>query len=321
MGKTKVRDLSEDFQEIDQKKAFWSFSSNQLLEHLKTQASGLNEDEAKRRLRYYGLNIPKPKKRTSSINLFLAQFKSPILLILLFAAGVSFFLRNRIDALIILVIVLVSSIIQFWQEWGANNAIEKLLAIVQIKAAVLRDGKTIEIPVEEIVPGDIVILNAGDVVPGDSLILESEDLFVNEAALTGETYPVEKKAQVLPADIPLNKRANSLFMGTNVVSGTAKAAVVHTGQKTEFGQITEELGAGPVETEFERGVKRFGYFLMEVTLILVTVIFAINVYLARPVLDSLLFAVALAVGLTPQLLPAVVGINLANGAKKWHGKM
>ena len=181
---------------------------------------------------------------------------------------------------------------------------------------VMRDGSLKEMPLEELVPGDIVMLNAGDIVPGDCLILESKDCFVDEAALTGETYPVEKVVRVLLPETTLGQRTNALFMGTHVVSGTAKALVVNTGTETEFGKVSDRLKLRHPETEFERGVSRFGYFLMEITLLLVIAIFAINVYLERPILDSFLFALALAVGLTPQLLPAIITINLAHGAKR-----
>lgn len=160
-----------------------------------------------------------------------------------------------------------------------------------------------------------MILNAGDTIPGDSRLLESKDLFVDEAALTGETYPVEGQPGTLPVGTPLAQRTNALFMGTHVVSGTATAVIVRTGPDTEFGQVSERLKVQTPETEFERGIRRFGYLLMEVTLLLVIAIFAINVYLRRAVLDSLLFALALAVGLTPQLLPAIISITLARGAK------
>jgi Mg2+-importing ATPase len=220
-----------------------------------------------------------------------------------------------VNALIILTIILVSSLLGFWQERGATNAVNKLLAIVQTKATVLRNGNPREIPVEEIVPGDVVLLDAGDLIPGDCVVLESKDLFVNEASLTGETFPAEKAAGILPVETSLSQRTNSLFMGTNVVSGNAQAAVLGTGSATEFGKISDRLKLRSPETEFEHGVRQFGYLLMEVTLVLVVATFAINVYFARPVLDSLLFSLALAVGLTPQLLPAIISINLARGAK------
>jgi len=296
--------------------AFWSIAAAEMLQQLQTAQEGLTSDEARQRLARYGSNLLTPKKRSDVFTLLLAQFKSPIILILLCATGLSFALRDPVDAVIILTIVLVSGLLGFWQERSATDAVEKLLAIVQIKAAVLRDGGPKEIPVEEIVPGDIVILNAGGIVPGDCLVQESKDLFVDEATLTGETYPVEKSVGVLAAAAPLGQRTNALWMGTHVVSGSAKGLVVRTGKDTEFGKVSERLKLRPQETEFEHGIRRFGYFLMEVTLVLVIAIFAINVYLARPVLDSFLFSLALAVGLTPQLLPAIISINLAHGAKR-----
>jgi Mg2+-importing ATPase len=300
---------------LDPQPVFWSIPAAELLRQLQTSPQGLTNDEAQQRFIRYGANLLKPKKRSNTLTLLLSQFKSPLILILIFAAGLSFFLHDPVNAGIILTIVLVSGLLGFWQERGAANAIEKLLSIVQIKAEVLRDGAMGEIPVEEIVAGDIVILNAGDVIPGDCMIIESKDLFVDEAALTGETYPEDKMPGILPEETPLAQRTNTLFMGTHVVSGSAKALVVHTGKGTEFGKVSERLALRPSETEFERGVRRFGYFLMEVTLLLVIIIFAVNVYLARPVLDSFLFSLALAVGLTPQLLPAIISVNLAHGAK------
>jgi Mg2+-importing ATPase len=275
----------------------------------------LTGDEANKRLTQYKSNLLKPQKRTGSVTLLLAQFKSPLILILIFAGGLSFFLGDSVNAVIILTIILISSLLGFWQERGAVNAVEKLLAIVQTKATVFRDGNPKEIPVEKIVPGDVISLNAGDLIPGDAIVLESKDLFVNEASLTGETFPAEKIAGILPPATSLTQRTNSLFMGTNVVSGDAQAVVVGTGSKTEFGKVSDRLKLRPPETEFEHGVRHFGYFLMEVTLVLVVATFAINVYFARPVLESLLFSLALAVGLTPQLLPAIISINLAHGAK------
>src|ERR1044071_268607 len=296
--------------------AFWSIAATEMLQQLQTTAQGLTTDEAQARLTRYGANLLKPKKKSDALTLLVSQFKSPIILILVFATGLSFFFHDPVNALIILTIILVSGLLGYWQEHSAANAVEKLLAIVQIKASVLSDGSPKEIPVEAIVPGDIVILNAGDVIPGDGLVDESKDLFIDEATLTGETYPVEKSVGVLAAETPLGQRTNALWMGTHVVSGSAKALVISTGKATEFGKVSERLKLRPQETDFEHGIRRFGYLLMEVTLVLVIVIFAINVYLARPVLDSFLFSLALAVGLTPQLLPAIISINLSHGAKR-----
>ena len=296
--------------------SFWSISEAEMLQRLESSKEGLTADEARQRLVRYGPNLLKPQKRSDVLTLLIAQFKSPIILILLVATALSLFLHDAVDAFIILSIVFVSGLLGFWQERGASNVVEKLLSIVQIKAAVLRDGSSRDIPVEEIVPGDIVILKAGDIVPGDGLLQESKDLFVDEAMLTGETFPAEKTVGLLPAETPLGQRTNALWMGTHVVSGSATALVVRTGKETEFGKVSERLKLRPQETDFEHGIRRFGYFLMEVTLVLVVAIFAINVYLARPVLDSFLFSLALAVGLTPQLLPAIISINLSHGAKR-----
>jgi Mg2+-importing ATPase len=295
---------------------FWSLAAEEIFKNLQATSGGLSSSEAKKRLISYGANSLKPKKRSGTFTLLVSQFKSPIILILLFATGLSLFLHNIADASIILTIVVISGILGFWQEHSASNAVDKLLAIVQVKASVFRDAKEMEIPVEQIVPGDIVILNAGDIVPGDCFILESKDVFVDEAMLTGETFPVEKNVSVLAAGTALAQRTNTVWMGTHIVSGTAKVLVILTGKNTEFGKVSERLKLKAPETEFELGIRKFGYFLGEVTLVLVVIIFAINVYLQRPVLESFLFSLAIAVGLTPQLLPAIISINLAHGAKK-----
>jgi P-type Mg2+ transporter len=302
------------------KVAFWSRSGDQMLQDRQSTATGLSQQEAQQRLTQYGANSLTKTRQSSGFTLLLNQFKSPIILILVFAAVLSIFLKDAVDAIIILTIVLISGLLGFWQERGASNAVAKLLALVQVKATVLRDGQPQEIPNQEVVPGDIVQLSAGKNIPGDCLVLESNDLSVDEAVLTGETYPVDKFSSVLPEETGLSQRTNSLYMGTHVISGTATAIVVHTGKSTEFGQVSERLKLRPAETEFERGLSQFGYFLMEVTLILVVLIFVANVYLQRPVLESFMFSLALAVGLTPQLLPAIVSVNLARGAKKMADK-
>lgn len=300
--------------------SFWSQDTTALLQQLHTSAEGLKTTEVEERREKYGANTIKSEGKKSDILLFLGQFKSPITIILLMAASLSFYLDDHVDALIIIIIVCFSSILGFWQERAAGNAIAQLLAMVRIQANVLRDGKAGEIPVEDIVPGDIVQLSAGDVIPADSLIMESNELFVDEAAFTGETFPVEKLGGTLAIDTPLAKRTNSLFMGSHVISGTAKALVVEIGLNTEFGRVSQSLKKRTPETEFEHGIRRFGYFLMQITLIMVIFIFGINVFLNKPVLDSLLFTLAITVGLTPQLLPAIITVNLAQGARRMAQK-
>jgi Mg2+-importing ATPase len=295
---------------------FWSLSSDQLLKRLQSTPEGLKGSEARQRLQSYGPNSIKPKRRSGPAMIFLNQFKSPIIIILIGAAILSFFLGESTEAIIILVIVFLSGLLGFWQEKGAADAMNKLLAIVEVKTAVLRDGKEEDIPLEEVVPGDIAILSAGSTIPGDCLILESADLFVDESTLTGETFPAEKEAGIKPQDAPLSQRTNALFMGTHIVSGSAKATVVLTGRATELGKVSQRLRTKPEMTEFERGIRHFGYLLMEVTMSLIAAIFFANVILHKPILDSFLFSLALAVGLTPQLLPAIISVNLSRGARR-----
>ncbi|MDR3636370.1 MAG: magnesium-translocating P-type ATPase [Isosphaeraceae bacterium] len=296
--------------------SYWSSPPDELLQQLDASEQGLSDASVRARRTRFGPNVLRPRRRASNLVLLLAQFKSPIVLLLLFAAGLAAALGEHADALIILVIVLGSGLLGFWQERGAAGAVEALLARVRVKTTLRRDGVEVDVPLEDVVPGDIVILSAGDVIPADSRLLTARDLYVDEASLTGETYPVEKTPTTVPPEATLSHRTNSLFLGTHVVSGTGVAVVVRTGGETEFSQVTQHMSLGRTETEFEHGVRHFGYFLMEVTLVLVIAIFAINVYLAHPVIDSFLFSLALAVGLTPQLLPAIISINLAHGARR-----
>jgi Mg2+-importing ATPase len=293
---------------------FWSLPAPGLVKLLVTSDAGLTQDEAKRRLKLYGPNRLHRSKRTDAFALLVRQFKSPLILILLGAVVLSFFLGEPVDASIIIAIVLLSSVLGFWQEKRASDAVKSLLAIVRIEVCVLRDGVEVNVPVQEIVPGDVCVLNAGDIIPGDGAILEAKDLFVQEAALTGESFPAEKETGTIAEETPLMNRTNAVFMGTHVVSGNARALIVFTGAATEFGKVSERLRLKPAETEFEHGVRRFGYLLTDVTFILVIVIFGITVYLQRPVIDAFLFALALAVGIIPELLPAIISINLAVGA-------
>ncbi|MGA9399243.1 cation-translocating P-type ATPase [Haladaptatus sp.] len=295
--------------------SFWSESVDGLFAELDTTRAGLSTETARQRLEAYGYNRFQRKERLSVVRLFARQFKSAIVLLLLFAAVLSFLLGEKTETWIIFAIVLLSGLLGFWQEYSATNAVEELLSLVEIEAEVVRDGEPSAVKIDEVVPGDITHLNAGDTIPGDCRLLEAESLHVNEAVLTGETFPVEKTPGTVSPTAPIADRTNSLFMGTHVVSGEATAVVVRTGEETELGQISERLQYRPPETDFERGIRHFGHLLLEVTLLLVLAIFAINVYFQRPIFDSFLFALALAVGLTPQLLPAIITINLASGAR------
>jgi len=295
--------------------AYWSLPADQLLQEVESAAAGLSSAEAQRRLQQVGPNRLDVRQKATPLRLFASQFKSPIIMILLLATVVSAVVQDWLDAVIILLIVLGSAALSFAQEYSASNAAEKLRAQVQIKATALRDGQPSSIPAEEIVPGDVLLLSAGNLIPADSVLLTAKDFFVNQAVLTGETFPVEKQPGVAAAAASLTERNNCLFLGANVRSGSATALAMLTGRATAFGQIANRLTLRPPETEFERGIRRLGYLLSEIMLILVLGIFAVNVALQKPVLDSLLFSIALAVGLTPQLLPAIINTNLAKGSQ------
>jgi len=297
------------------KSKYWTQSPDQLWQELESSAQGLAEAEASQRLEKVGPNVLSSKRELTPLGLFLNQFKSPIVLILIFATLMSAFLQDWPDAIIILFIVLGSATLSFVQENNAHNAADKLREQVTLKTNTLRGGKSLSIPTDEVVPGDVVLLSAGSLVPADGVVLESNDFFVNQAVLTGETFPVEKQPGVLPEKSSLVERTNMVFRGTNVSSGSAKAIIVQTGLETAFGQIASRLNLRPPETEFERGIRQLGYLLTEFMLVLVIAIFAVNVYFKKAVLDSLLFSVALAVGLTPQLLPAIININLSKGSQ------
>ncbi|EQA35429.1 magnesium-importing ATPase [Leptospira inadai serovar Lyme str. 10] len=301
-------------------KEFWTYSKGEIFTVLSSSLEGITNEEAKERQKIYGRNILKSSRSATSLRLLLSQFKSPITLILLGAAFISWNLGGRTDSYIIFSIVLISSILGFWQEKGASDSVNKLLEMIRLNANIIRNGTWSETNFEEIVPGDIVSLTVGDVIPADSLIIEANGLYMDEAALTGESFPVEKTEDRLPKSTPLSKRTNVLFTGSHVVSGSAKAIIVKTGFETEFGKIANTLKKTQSITEFERGVRRFGYMLMEITMVLVLVIIGINILLQKPVVDSFLFALAIAVGLTPQLLPAIINVNLAQGATRMAQK-
>ena len=296
--------------------AYWSILPEQLLSALQASRSGLQPADAERRLKQYGLNTIKAQQQATALRLLLSQFRSPLVLILIFAAIVSGILSEWVDASIVLAIVLGSTILGFVQEYSATNAVERLRSRVTIKSSLLRGGQLQMLPSEQVVPGDVVMLSAGSLIPADGIVLEANDFFVNQAVLTGETFPVEKKPEVIPANASLAERTNCVFMGTSAGSGTAQVLIVQTGKATVFGQVAERLILRPPETEFERGIRRFGNLLTQVMLVMVAIVLAVNIFLAKPVLDSLLFALALAVGLTPELLPAIISITLSFGAQQ-----
>ncbi|WP_233252076.1 magnesium-translocating P-type ATPase [Limnohabitans sp. 2KL-17] len=296
--------------------AYWSRASKDLTQALDSSVEGLTQQAARVRRRQMGANVLDATAGDTFFGLLISQFKNPLVLILMVASVISMFAAEWVDAGVVLAIVLGSTVLGFTQEYVASNAIKRLRAKVKIHSSVLRDGRFRPIPSDLVVPGDVVTLSAGSLIPADGVVLEAKDFFINQAVLTGETFPVEKKPGVVAETASLSERSNCVFMGTSVSSGTARVLLVKTGKSTVFGQIALKLALRPPMTEFERGVHRFGYLLTRVMLVMVVLVLAINVFMDKPPIDSLLFALALAVGLTPELLPAIVSITLSHGANR-----
>jgi len=280
-----------------------------------TSQSGLTSEEARKRIEVYGYNeLAKRKRRTAAVE-FLYHLRNPLIAILLLASIIAGFVGEIVDAAIIFFIILLSVFLDVYQESKAQKAADLLREKVTTTATVLRDGAKKEVKLSEIVPGDIAYLSAGDIAPADARIVTAKDLFMNQSALTGESFPVEKTPMpVASKNAEMSEWNDYLFMGTSVVSGSATALIVKTGSSSEYGKIAAELAAKEPETEFERGLHRFGYLIMETTLLLVLFVFFINALFKRGILESLLFAVALAVGLTPELLPMIMSVNFSKGA-------
>ncbi|MDD4081161.1 MAG: magnesium-translocating P-type ATPase [Eubacteriales bacterium] len=294
---------------------YWSLDSAALIKALKSNQDGLPEKEAADRLSLYGPNALTQRRQFSAIRAFLSQVGNPLVLVLIFAAAVSLLAGEWIDAGIVIVIVLISSLLSFLQEYSASHAVEELRSKITIKTTVIRDGKENEIPAQNLVPGDIVLLSSGSLVPADGALLSANSFYVNQAVLTGETFPVEKRAAPSGEMATLTEQTNVAFMGTNVRSGTARMLVVQTGAATQYGRIAGSLLEKPEETEFERGIRGFGLLLTRIVLVLVLAVLAVNLLLKKPIIDTLLFAIALAVGIAPELLPAIMNINLSKGAQ------
>jgi Mg2+-importing ATPase len=287
----------------------------QLLAHLYSSEHGLTQDEAHQRLLEGGPNEPVVPRRGHGMRPLLAFVTNPLVVMLLLASLVSGILHDVVNAVIIAFIVLCSMVLNFVQTARSQRAAERLREEVAPTATVLREGHWIDIPRRELVPGDVIRLAAGDRVPADARLLTSRDLHVQQAALTGESLPAEKDAGDLTAAPPqLAEARNMVFLGTSVVSGTAQALVVATGAATAFGDIAAHLSAPPPETEFERGTRHFALLIMRTVLFLVLFVMLASLVLHHPPLESLLFAVALAVGLTPEFLPMIMSITLAQGA-------
>jgi Mg2+-importing ATPase len=293
----------------------WQGSLDRLLTRLATTPAGLAAAEAQSRLLTYGPNDAATIKPVPLWLQFLSRFRNPLVIILLVASGLSAATGDIASFVIVVSIVTISMTLDFVQEVRAQNAVEALRRSVAVQATVRRDGTSRSVPIDQLVPGDIVELIAGDLVPADSRLLESRDLFVNQALLTGEPYPAEKQAgdTASGADNPAGA-SNAVFAGTSVISGTATIITCRTGAKTALGHLATSLAEKPPATAFTVGIRRFGMLIMRFTILMVLFVLVVNISFQRPVLESLMFALALAVGLTPELLPMIVTVTLARSA-------
>ncbi len=294
---------------------FWNLPHDAVLSRLQALPAGLSRQQARQRSASFGPNVLQTQGERALIVQYLSHFKNPMVMILLAASAASALTGEITGFVIIWAIVLLSVTLDFVQEYRAGRAAERLKQAVAVRATVLRDGVKQDIPMAGLVPGDVVLLSAGDLMPADCRLLEAKDFFVNQSLLTGESYPVEKFARELAAPVEdISQADNSVFMGTSVISGMARALVCRTGAATAVGKIASSLAVKAPPTAFELGTQSFGMLIMRLTIFLVLFVFLVNALLHRPLLESFLFAIALAVGLTPELLPMVITVTLSRGA-------
>jgi len=270
----------------------------------------LSQIEAEKRVKTYGYNDVQQAKKMSWILKFLSYFKAPLIILLLVCAAISWFTGQYKNSIIIILMIFLSIILNYYQETKSDKAVQEILKKLEIKSMVLRDGQEKLISTKHIVPGDIVLLSAGDIIPADGMLIQSDDLFVNESSLTGESFPVEKL-------VDGEWKASQVFSGTHVVSGFAKFLVTGTWANTEYGKIAQQLIRPMPPTSFEIGMKRFWYLIIKAIVFIVLAIFLINAINHKNILESILFSLAVAVGITPELLPVIMSINMA----RWSVKM
>ena len=308
-----LRDKNGEASKARQADAAWWLAP--LVDRAAATTTGLTSAEARTRLLEFGPNLFDVRQQQPLVLQFLSRFKNPLVVLLLVASAISALTGEIANFAIISAIVLFSVTLDFVQEHRAGKAAEGLRQSVSVRAKLTRDGIEVETPVAEVVPGDLVLLSAGDMIPADGLVLEARDLFVKQALLTGEPYPVEKRPGPVTTDATdIQDAANAVFMGTSVISGSAKMRVVKTGTSTAIGAVADRVRREPPPSAFEIGTHRFGLLIMRLTILLVLFVLLVNAVLHKPWLESFLFAVALAVGLTPELLPMVVSVTLARGA-------
>jgi Mg2+-importing ATPase len=305
-GKRKLQTLDFDYS---------GSTTEYLFEKLKTSKKGLAEEEAKKRIEEYGYNEPARKKRRTILLQIISKFINPLVIVLLIIAVFSVFFGEKISALLVVLMAIMSVFLSFIREYRAGKEVEKLSEMVHATASVYRNGKPKEVKIREIVPGDIVDLSAGDMIPADLRIISSKDLFINQASLTGESFPIEKIAEPIhPRNNSISKLSNIAFMGSSVVSGTGLSVAIKTGIATQFGELSRRLATMRTETSFDKGVNRFTWLMIRFMLVLVAIIFTINALIKGNFIEAFLFSLAVAVGLTPEMLPMLVAVNLSKGA-------
>jgi len=294
---------------------YWKLQKDELLRELNASAMGLNDAEAARRLKAYGLNeIPSIEHRTS-LRIFASQFKNPLVYVLVFASVLAGFLGDVTEATIIVAIVLANSALGFALEHRSERAVDELRKYLSYTTIVVRNGQKLVLTTSKLVPGDIVNLAIGDVVPADIRLLEADELQMDESVLTGESTSVDKNPAPVELDKPLpHQLANIALMGSTVTNGNGAGLVVATGKKTYFGQAASSLSLLPPKTDFQKNIGKFGSFLVKVILILTAFVFLVNSILGHDLLESLLFSLALAVGIIPEALPVVITVGLSEGA-------
>ncbi|MBX7079674.1 MAG: magnesium-translocating P-type ATPase [Nannocystaceae bacterium] len=294
----------------------WALAPDALLRALATDASGLGELEARARLRRVGPNRLQEARSHPLVGAVAGQLRNPLLWLLLIAAGIGTAVGEVTDATVVVAILLLGTALSVAQETRAGVELERLRDRIALRTRVLREGRELEIPTTEVVPGDVLVLAAGTLVAADAVVLQARDLFLSEAALTGESLPVEKRVGVVAAEAALADRSNVVSMGTSVRSGTGRAVVVETGRRTAFGALAHRLALRQPATEFSLGLRRLGYLLLTMMMVLVLIVFTGSAIQGHTTVDALMFAIALAVGLAPEMLPAVLATMLSRGARR-----
>ena len=295
----------------------WALPIPKVFDYLSSSEKGLTDLEARKRLEGYGLNEIVGKERRQGLQIFLSQFTNPLVLVLIVASIIAYFLHDVIDAIVILSIVSLNSLLGFFQEYKAERALRELKKYVTFRTKVLRDEEMMEVDAKQVVPGDVVHLAIGDIVPADIRLFKVEDMTTNESSLTGESLPVLKNIAPVSEQYSLPQYlTNMALMGTSVASGSGEGVVIATGKKTFFGETASYLKQAPHEGDFQKNIRKFSNFLLKVILAMTAFIIIANAILGKGFFSSFLFALALAVGITPEVLPIITTITLSKGALK-----